>query len=195
MDLPARVSAHPSAYVQNTSYNPRRTPSTPARAAAHSPTMRGADADLAQGHLLTGSRLVPNLPSQVLAAQGSPSSQRRRLRSRSRPSFRQGRLDTSSAERGQHCCVSAWRFSRPRFNDEEVCTCPQVSIPQQFFSVPWNTFNRDVLKSLYGFAPISMHCNKSSAVRFPVRIASHPKLHSKTPGRRLNATRQSCATG
>ncbi|KFV76170.1 Dopamine beta-hydroxylase, partial [Struthio camelus australis] len=54
-----------------------------------------------------------------------------------------------------------------RFNDEEVCTCPQVSVPQQFASVPWNTFNRDVLKSLYGFAPISMHCNKSSAVRFP----------------------------
>ncbi|NXL87097.1 DOPO hydroxylase, partial [Alectura lathami] len=54
-----------------------------------------------------------------------------------------------------------------RFNDEEVCTCPQVSVPQQFSSVPWNTFNRDVLKSLYSFAPISMHCNKSSAVRFP----------------------------
>ncbi|NWR33857.1 DOPO hydroxylase, partial [Tachuris rubrigastra] len=54
-----------------------------------------------------------------------------------------------------------------RFNDEEVCMCPQVSVPQQFDSVPWNTFNRDVLKSLYGFAPISMHCNKSSAVRFP----------------------------
>ncbi|KAM4647720.1 LOW QUALITY PROTEIN: dopamine beta-hydroxylase [Amazona ochrocephala] len=54
-----------------------------------------------------------------------------------------------------------------RFNDEEVCMCPQVSVPQQFYSVPWNTFNRDVLKSLYSFAPISMHCNKSSAVRFP----------------------------
>ncbi|NXK60681.1 DOPO hydroxylase, partial [Sylvietta virens] len=54
-----------------------------------------------------------------------------------------------------------------RFNDEEICMCPQVSVPQQFYSIPWNTFNRDVLKSLYGFAPISMHCNKSSAVRFP----------------------------
>lgn len=49
--------------------------------------------------------------------------------------------------------------------------CPQVSVPQQFYSIPWNTFNRDVLKSLYGFAPISMHCNKSSAVRFPVGTA------------------------
>ncbi|XP_071673312.1 dopamine beta-hydroxylase isoform X3 [Patagioenas fasciata] len=61
-----------------------------------------------------------------------------------------------------------------RFNDEEVCTCPQVSVPQQFFSVPWNTFNRDVLKSLYSFAPISMHCNKSSAVRFPGEWEKQP---------------------
>ncbi|KAF6327159.1 dopamine beta-hydroxylase [Rhinolophus ferrumequinum] len=53
-----------------------------------------------------------------------------------------------------------------RFNSEEVCTCPQASVPEQFASVPWNSFNRDVLKALYDFAPISMHCNKSSAVRF-----------------------------
>lgn len=55
-----------------------------------------------------------------------------------------------------------------RFNSEEVCTCPHASVPEQFASVPWNSFNRDVLKALYGFAPISMHCNKSSAVRFQV---------------------------
>ncbi|OXB69054.1 hypothetical protein ASZ78_009530 [Callipepla squamata] len=61
-----------------------------------------------------------------------------------------------------------------RFNDEEVCTCPQVSVPQQFSSIPWNTFNRDVLKSLYSFAPISMHCNKSSAVRFPGEWEKQP---------------------
>ncbi|XP_069922771.1 dopamine beta-hydroxylase [Oryctolagus cuniculus] len=53
-----------------------------------------------------------------------------------------------------------------RFNSEDVCTCPQASVPQQFASVPWNSFSRDVLRALYGFAPISMHCNKSSAVRF-----------------------------
>eukprot|EP00069_Balaena_mysticetus_P010899 bmy_20870T0 len=53
-----------------------------------------------------------------------------------------------------------------RFNSEEVCTCPQASVPEQFASVPWNSFNRQVLKALYSFAPISMHCNKSSAVRF-----------------------------
>ncbi|XP_024418171.2 dopamine beta-hydroxylase [Desmodus rotundus] len=53
-----------------------------------------------------------------------------------------------------------------RFNNEEVCTCPQASVPEQFASVPWNSFSRDTLKALYGFAPISMHCNRSSAVRF-----------------------------
>ncbi|KAM8802416.1 dopamine beta-hydroxylase [Rhynchonycteris naso] len=53
-----------------------------------------------------------------------------------------------------------------RFNSEEVCTCPLTSVPEQFASVPWNSFSRDMLKALYGFAPISMHCNKSSAVRF-----------------------------
>lgn len=58
----------------------------------------------------------------------------------------------------------------PRFNSEDVCTCPQASVPRQFASVPWNSFTRDVLRALYGFAPISMHCNKSSAVRFQVRL-------------------------
>uniref|UniRef100_A0A8C6RT32 Dopamine beta-hydroxylase n=1 Tax=Nannospalax galili TaxID=1026970 RepID=A0A8C6RT32_NANGA len=53
-----------------------------------------------------------------------------------------------------------------RFNSKEVCTCPQASVSEQFGSMPWNSFNREVLKALYGFAPISMHCNKSSALRF-----------------------------
>ncbi|XP_019396439.1 PREDICTED: dopamine beta-hydroxylase [Crocodylus porosus] len=61
-----------------------------------------------------------------------------------------------------------------RFNDEEICMCPQTSVTQQFASVPWNAFSRDVLKSLYGFAPISMHCNKSSAVRFPGEWEKQP---------------------
>lgn len=92
--------------------------------------------------------------------------------SRSRTLFRQGGIghiqhSTAVFQRG---------LSLPRFNDEEICMCPQVSVPQQFYSIPWNTFNRDVLKSLYSFAPISMHCNKSSAVRFPVGTASLPKL-------------------
>ncbi|OWK10220.1 DBH, partial [Cervus elaphus hippelaphus] len=37
-----------------------------------------------------------------------------------------------------------------RFNSEEVCTCPQASVPEQFASVPWNSFNREVLKALTG---------------------------------------------
>ncbi|VTJ54357.1 Hypothetical predicted protein [Marmota monax] len=53
-----------------------------------------------------------------------------------------------------------------RFNSEDVCTCPQATVQQQFASVPWNSFSRDVLRALYAFAPISMHCNRSSAVRF-----------------------------
>uniref|UniRef100_A0A8D0LBH8 Dopamine beta-hydroxylase n=1 Tax=Sphenodon punctatus TaxID=8508 RepID=A0A8D0LBH8_SPHPU len=63
-----------------------------------------------------------------------------------------------------------------RFNDEEICMCPLASVSQQFSAIPWNSFNRDVLKSLYDFAPISMHCNKSSAVRFPVRLNGLPRM-------------------
>lgn len=59
-------------------------------------------------------------------------------------------------------------FPTARFNSEEVCTCPQASVPEQFASVPWNSFSRHVLAALYGFAPVSVHCNKSSAVRFQV---------------------------
>ncbi|XP_069465731.1 dopamine beta-hydroxylase [Ambystoma mexicanum] len=61
-----------------------------------------------------------------------------------------------------------------RFNDEEICTCPQTSVTEQFSSVPWNSFSKDVLKSLYDFAPISMHCNRSSAVRFPGEWEKQP---------------------
>ncbi|XP_008578902.1 PREDICTED: dopamine beta-hydroxylase [Galeopterus variegatus] len=74
-----------------------------------------------------------------------------------------------------------------RFNSEDVCTCPQASVPQQFASVPWNSFNRDMLGALYGFAPISMHCNKSSAVRFQGEWNLQPlpeiisKLEEPTP--------------
>ncbi|KAJ6619009.1 hypothetical protein lerEdw1_014923 [Lerista edwardsae] len=60
------------------------------------------------------------------------------------------------------------------FNDEDICTCPETSVTQQFASVPWNSFNRDILKSLYDFAPISMHCNQSTAVRFPGEWEKQP---------------------
>ncbi|XP_029468388.1 dopamine beta-hydroxylase [Rhinatrema bivittatum] len=54
-----------------------------------------------------------------------------------------------------------------RFDDDEICTCPQASVTQQFSSIHWTPFSRDVLKALYSSAPISMHCNQSSAIRFP----------------------------
>lgn len=104
-------------------------------------------------------------------------------RSHSRWLLRQGGIGHSQRWKGtaHSTAVSQRGLSPARFNDEEVCMCPQVSVPQQFYSIPWNTFNRDVLKSLYGFAPISMHCNKSSAVRFPVGAASLPKLPDAIP--------------
>ncbi|KAM6431277.1 dopamine beta-hydroxylase [Liasis olivaceus] len=70
-----------------------------------------------------------------------------------------------------------------RFNDEDICTCPDTSVAKQFSSVPWNSFSREVLKALYDFAPISMHCNKSSAVRFPGEWEKQPlpKITSALP--------------
>ncbi|CAH2316800.1 dopamine beta-hydroxylase [Pelobates cultripes] len=74
-----------------------------------------------------------------------------------------------------------------RFNSDDVCTCPQVSVTEQYREVPWNPFSVDVLNSLYGFAPISEHCNKSSAMRFPGEWEMQPvpqvtkKLRSVTP--------------
>ncbi|XP_038638533.1 dopamine beta-hydroxylase [Scyliorhinus canicula] len=54
-----------------------------------------------------------------------------------------------------------------RIDDDGICTCPQVPVTDQFNSVTWNPFSSQVLRALYDSAPISMHCNKSSAVRFP----------------------------
>lgn len=70
-----------------------------------------------------------------------------------------------------HCWEPCWVILFPfRFSSEEVCTCPQASVPQQFASVPWNAFNSKVLEAMYDYAPISMHCNKTSAVSFPVSL-------------------------
>ncbi|XP_045145294.1 dopamine beta-hydroxylase [Echinops telfairi] len=85
------------------------------------------------------------------------------------------------------------------FDSMNICTCPQTSIPQQFASVPWNAFNRDVLKALYGFAPISMHCNKSSAVRFQGEwnLQPLPKITStlRGPARHCPASRAQRPSG
>ncbi|XP_072345050.1 dopamine beta-hydroxylase isoform X2 [Scyliorhinus torazame] len=54
-----------------------------------------------------------------------------------------------------------------RIDVDGICTCPQVPVTDQFNAVTWNPFSNQVLRALYDSAPISMHCNKSSAVRFP----------------------------
>ncbi|XP_078407409.1 dopamine beta-hydroxylase [Cetorhinus maximus] len=54
-----------------------------------------------------------------------------------------------------------------RIDDDEICTCPQVPVVEQFNAVTWNLFSSSVLRAVYDSAPISVHCNKSSAVRFP----------------------------
>ncbi|KAG8509447.1 Dopamine beta-hydroxylase [Galemys pyrenaicus] len=86
-----------------------------------------------------------------------------------------------------------------RFNSEEVCTCPQASVPAQFAAVPWNSFSRATLRALYGFAPISMHCNKSSAVRFQGEwdLQPLPQITSKLeePGPRCPAGRAQSPAG
>ncbi|KAG8447492.1 hypothetical protein GDO86_014841 [Hymenochirus boettgeri] len=61
-----------------------------------------------------------------------------------------------------------------RFNSDEICTCAEKAVTEQFNEVPWNSFSGGVLKSLYDFAPISMHCNRSSAVRFPGEWEKQP---------------------
>ncbi|XP_039619224.1 dopamine beta-hydroxylase [Polypterus senegalus] len=54
-----------------------------------------------------------------------------------------------------------------RLHDDEMCHCPRASVTEQFAAVSWDSFSKQVLRALYDTAPISMHCNQSSAIRFP----------------------------
>ncbi|KAL2076717.1 hypothetical protein ACEWY4_027688 [Coilia grayii] len=58
-----------------------------------------------------------------------------------------------------------------RFNGVDSCSCVQPDVQpdveQQFSALPWDPFSTEVLDSLYRSAPISMHCNQSSARLFP----------------------------
>ncbi|XP_053552214.1 dopamine beta-hydroxylase [Bombina bombina] len=57
-----------------------------------------------------------------------------------------------------------------RFNsDDDICSNlpDHAAVTKQFNEVSWNSFSSQMLNSLYEFAPISMHCNQSSAIRFP----------------------------
>ncbi|KAJ8339019.1 hypothetical protein SKAU_G00358050 [Synaphobranchus kaupii] len=54
-----------------------------------------------------------------------------------------------------------------RFQGGDSCDCRQTSVSEQFTSLSWDTFSAQVLNSLYNTAPISMHCNQSTAELFP----------------------------
>ncbi|KAM8934323.1 dopamine beta-hydroxylase [Pelodytes ibericus] len=70
-----------------------------------------------------------------------------------------------------------------RFSNDEVCTCPQVSVSEQYKEVPWNSFSVEVLESLYNFAPISEHCKKPSGSPYPGEweMQPLPKIAKKLP--------------
>ncbi|XP_005729398.1 dopamine beta-hydroxylase [Pundamilia nyererei] len=54
-----------------------------------------------------------------------------------------------------------------RFHGNDQCVCGEVSVTEQFSQLEWDEFTGEVLDSLYNTAPISMHCNQSTARLFP----------------------------
>ncbi|CAL8387230.1 unnamed protein product [Boreogadus saida] len=54
-----------------------------------------------------------------------------------------------------------------RFQGRDQCVCGEAGVTQQFSALHWDPFSGEVLDSLYNNAPISMHCNQSSARLFP----------------------------
>ncbi|XP_048874512.1 dopamine beta-hydroxylase isoform X1 [Brienomyrus brachyistius] len=64
-----------------------------------------------------------------------------------------------------------------RFQGRETCSCGQADVTEQFTSLAWDNFSSQVLSSLYNTAPITMHCNQSTAELFPVsRGTKRPPL-------------------
>ncbi|KAK5900753.1 hypothetical protein CgunFtcFv8_025685 [Champsocephalus gunnari] len=53
-----------------------------------------------------------------------------------------------------------------RFHGDDHCMC-DVDVTEQYSKLQWDAFSGEVLDSLYNTAPISMHCNQSSARLFP----------------------------
>ncbi|KAM3874355.1 dopamine beta-hydroxylase [Diretmus argenteus] len=53
------------------------------------------------------------------------------------------------------------------FQGSDQCVCGEVGVTEQYSRMQWDSFNSEVLNSLYNTAPISMHCNQSSARLFP----------------------------
>ncbi|KAM9323410.1 dopamine beta-hydroxylase-like [Pholidichthys leucotaenia] len=54
------------------------------------------------------------------------------------------------------------------------CVCTDIGVPQQFSQLQWDEFSAEVLDSLYNTAPISMHCNQSTARLFPGQWDKQP---------------------
>ncbi|XP_061763272.1 dopamine beta-hydroxylase isoform X2 [Nerophis ophidion] len=54
-----------------------------------------------------------------------------------------------------------------RFQGQESCVCGEDSVTDQYSRLKWDKFSTQVLDSLYTTAPISMHCNQSTARLFP----------------------------
>uniref|UniRef100_A0A665WV40 Dopamine beta-hydroxylase n=1 Tax=Echeneis naucrates TaxID=173247 RepID=A0A665WV40_ECHNA len=72
-----------------------------------------------------------------------------------------------------------------RFQGSDLCVCGEVSVTEQYSQLQWDTFTGEVLDSLYNTAPISMHCNQSTARLFPVSIQpfTHSLSHAHTQRR------------
>ncbi|KAM4634253.1 dopamine beta-hydroxylase [Polymixia lowei] len=54
-----------------------------------------------------------------------------------------------------------------RFQGGDQCVCAEMSVTKQYSKLRWDSFSGEVLDSLYNTAPISMHCNQSTARLFP----------------------------
>lgn len=54
-----------------------------------------------------------------------------------------------------------------RFHGNDQGVYGEVSVTEQYSQLHWDAFAGEVLDSLYNTAPISMHCNQSTALLFP----------------------------
>ncbi|KAG8010640.1 Dopamine beta-hydroxylase [Nibea albiflora] len=81
-----------------------------------------------------------------------------------------------------------------RFHGNDQCVCGEVNVTEQYSQLQWDAFTGEVLDSLYNTAPVSMHCNQSSAQLFlgewdkqpvPVVTSILEKPHYPCEGRAL----------
>ncbi|KAM6902566.1 dopamine beta-hydroxylase [Xenentodon cancila] len=61
-----------------------------------------------------------------------------------------------------------------RFHGNDQCVCGEASVTEQYVQLHWDGFTGEVLDSLYNTAPISMHCNQSTARLFPGEWEKQP---------------------